>query len=157
MDLRFKYDALNQEFDLGIENNELEFDDGLETAVLVSLYSDARAEVDELPIGQTSRRGFWGDAVENPDKVNTGSKLWLLDRAKTTDELLEQVREYCEAALQWLVDDAIAESVTVETRYLDKFSMAIEITIARPQGEKQPFKYGYVWEVRSNGIRTAYA
>jgi phage gp46-like protein len=152
-DVRIKYFPDTGEFDLDIKVNEIENDEGLETAVLISLFSDARCEEEELPEGETSRRGFWGDAVENPDNIQTGSKLWVvIERAKTTDELLEEVREFCEQALEWLIDDMVADSVTVETSYLNTSTLNIEIEITRPDGRSVNFKYNGVWEARERGI-----
>lgn len=152
-DLRIKYLFDVQEFDLDIKNWELEFDDGLETAVLVSLFTDTRVAQEELRTGETDKKGFWGDAVNNPDKVVSGSRLWFLDRAVMTDELLEQTREWCLEALQWLIDDLVAEDVTVETSFTDNKTMKILINIFRPTGKPVSFKYNYVWEGKSRGIR----
>lgn len=155
-DPRFKFFLDSQSFDLDLKNWELEFDDGLETAVLVSLFTDARVTEEELPIGEVNRRGFWGDAVENEGSVPTGSKLWLAERAKVTDELLEQVRDSCLEALQWLIDDGIASDVTVETEYNDQKWLLISIEITRPSGQKVGYKFDYVWIRRSGGIQSTY-
>ncbi len=152
MDLRFVNDTETNQFDLNIVNWDLEMDDGLETAILISLFSDTRVESEELSAGDSELRGFWGDAVDNPDQINTGSKLWLLERSKITDETLESARQYCIDALQWLLDDGVAGSLEVEVTRLDNFSIGIEIQISRPTGENLNFKYDYVWEARSRGV-----
>lgn len=152
MDLAIKLMPDTNEFDLDLRRWELEFDDGLETAILRSLFENGRVTVDELNEGETDRFGWWGDAASNPDNVKSGSKLWLLERGKTTDETLEAAREYCEEALQWLIDDGVAESVTVTTEYLDKFTLAIGIEIQRPGVDRKSSKYDFVWEVRQSGV-----
>lgn len=152
MDLKIKLMPDTNEFDIDIFHWELESDDGLNTAILRSLFENARVTVDELNAGETDRAGFWGDTVDNPDADANGSKLWLLDRGKTTDETLEQAREYCEEALQWLIDDSIAESVTVTTDFYDKFTLAIQIEIQRPGVDRKSSKFDYVWEIRANGV-----
>ena len=152
MDLKINYDPLVQAFDLSFVNWDLAPEDGLETSILISLFSDARVTDDELPLGELDKRGFWGDAVNNPQGYALGSKLWLLDRSKITDEVLEEAREYCEQALQWLLEDSIAESVTVETRYIDNQSMGITIEIVRPSRNRVSSKFDFIWKGTGNGI-----
>lgn len=149
-DLRFKYLPEESEFDLAIKNWELEFDDGLETAVLISLFTDARVEEEELPSGETDRRGWWGDGVLNPDRIPLGSKLWLLDRATSRPERLEQARQYAMEALQWLIDDKIAASVEVETSFAEENpeNILLEISIARPSKDGADLRFDFVWEAR---------
>ena len=78
--------------------------DPLETAILVSLFTDARAEIDELPPGIRGQRGWWGSTLE-PEPDNIGSKLWLLDRSKQTNDVPVRAEEYARAALGWIVTD----------------------------------------------------
>ena len=71
--------------DICVVGADLQAEDGLDTAILVSLFTDARVREDELPPGHTWRRGWWGDGVDDePD--TTGSKLWVLRRSKATQE-----------------------------------------------------------------------
>lgn len=152
MDAAFAFDIEAGEFDLQIENWDIKLDDGLESAILVSLFTDARVELDELDDEKDDRRGFWGDAVDNAAGEVTGSKLWLLDRAKTINENLEIAKEAVEEALQWLVDDGVADSVTVTTEYVNQYTMKIGIVVARPTGPEFVRKYDYVWGNRGNAV-----
>lgn len=85
--------------------------DPLIAAILISLFSDAR-----LPDGvaadslKDDPRGWWGDAL---DGDSTGSLLWLLARTKKTQETLRSAEDYARQSLRWLVDDGIAETLTV--------------------------------------------
>jgi phage gp46-like protein len=152
MDPRLKYKPETGEFDLDIKRWDIENDDGLETAVLRSLFEDARIETEELPPGEKSLGGFWGDAVENDDNIPSGSKLWLLNRGKLTDETLEQAREYSEQALQWLVDDGVAESVTVTTERINLNTLGIGIEIQRPGEDRKSSRFDFVWEIKANAV-----
>lgn len=155
-DLVFNFQKDTYEFDLGIKNWDLENDDGLETAILVSLFSDARCELDELPEGESDRKGFWADAIVPSEEKNTGSKLWLLDRGKLTDETLEQALDYCNQALRWLVDDGVASRVEVDVQRVPRRNDAIVISVDvyRPDASDLSFKFDYVWGERASGIRT---
>ncbi len=87
----------------------------LETAVLICLMSDARADPEELRDGDINR-GWPGDTFDIDAAVGEapiGSKLWLLQRS-TVDavETPRRAEEYALAALQPLLDQGAAAAVT---------------------------------------------
>lgn len=100
--------------DWTIAGGDLARDDGLRTAIAVSLMTDRLAAADDaIPDGTTDRRGWWGDLPRDgadPDPI--GSRLWLLSRAKRTAETLVRAESYAAEALAWLIEDGVAESVT---------------------------------------------
>lgn len=134
--------------DLGIVNGDLAMDTGLFTAVVISLCSDGRAAfADELPPGVSERRGWWaGDA-------DFGSKLWLLVREKTTQQTAFRARQYAENALRWMVEDGLAESVTVESEILNPEAIAVAVEIRRG-GNK---KFDYLWRGMENNDLNTYS
>lgn len=100
--------------DAGIVANDLARDDGLQTAVLLSLFTDRAAEEgDVLPDEETDRRGWWGDEFADDAGDRIGSRLWLLARSKRTDDVLARAEEYARESLQWLIDDKVAERIEV--------------------------------------------
>lgn len=126
--------------DINIENGDLAADNGLATGVLISLFSDARAPSESiLPPGEKSLRGWWGD-LDTTEK--TGSLLWLINREKTISEVAERAREYCEECLRWVLDEQIAERITVETTLIKPQSLQIKILIERGTAKK----YSYLWD-----------
>jgi len=137
--------------DLSVSSGQLEMDEGLNTAVLHSLFTDARArEDDELPWGETDRRGCWFDPTlpKNAAAGRTvdryGSRLWLLSRAKQTAETLARAKEYAEEALQWLVDDGIAVKVEVTAEWQSRGYMALTVQIYRRDGSI--WSNAYPWQ-----------
>ena len=106
--------------------------DALESAVILSLFLDRRAQADDdLPAG-ADPRGFWGDSYED-DQV-TGSKLWLIQRAKITPERLRDIKAWTRQALQWLLDDGVASAVNVQVGRVDTFEVRLTVTVDRPVG-----------------------
>ena len=104
------------------EDIDLSFDaDPLESAALISLFTDGRVAVEELPQGETDRRGFWGDALSQGTK--TGSRLWLLGREKKTPEVLRLHEDYAREALQW------GTAAQVSGAYDDRNGLVLKITI----------------------------
>ena len=91
--------------------------DELVSAILISLFTDARAtdeEFEQVKDWELSKRGYWADQL---DGVSTGSKLWLLKRAPKDQDTLERAQSYTQDALIWLVEDNLAQSLDVKTSY----------------------------------------
>lgn len=90
----------------------LQLETTLSTAVLWSLFTDARVSEDELPEGWTDRRGWVGDDLET-DGEHWGSKLWLVTDipGKATEARRQNAERYAKAALQWLINDRIASRI----------------------------------------------
>lgn len=147
-DLLLTWDPEELAADLSIEANDLAVDDGLETAVLMSLFLDREAaEGDVLPDGELDRRGWWGDAFPVVDGDKIGSRLWLLARSKATPDVLSRAEEYAREALAWLIEDRVAARVEVTTEFLaGNTGLGIAVEIYRP-GKNDPtsFRFGQVW------------
>lgn len=143
--------------DMSLLPGDIAGDDGLETAVLISLFSDARATSDMLDAidSDGDLRGFWGD-VTRPDD-STGSLLWTLKRSKQLVSTLAKARGFCRQALQWLIDDKVADRVDVVTSYPYPAAgwMDIQIDIYRP-GSANPvqYRYGYEWSNQQLKVNT---
>lgn len=111
---------------ISLQDGDLVGDGGLETAVLISLFTDERITEDELPGGEISKRGYWGDLFED-DKI--GSKIWLYDRKSVSLETLTNLEKAAEAALNWLILDGVAKKIEIEGEFIsDGINLKIEIT-----------------------------
>jgi phage gp46-like protein len=132
--------------DLGIQGADLATDSGLQTAVMVSLFTDAQAEEEELPYVGASRRGWWGNLFPEVDRDEVGSKLWILAREKRTQETLNRAEEYAGAALSWMLEDGVAESVDVETSFDTNGALIIQALITKPGGDQKRFRFNQAWQ-----------
>lgn len=127
--------------DLVISGRDLATDDGLESAVVISLFTDRRAESDDsLPAGETDLRGWWGDDFMGKGR-RIGSKLWLLSREKRLPAVLARAKEYAEEALAWLVEDGLAKSVDVQAEAVRGDTLALLVTIILPDGTARQYRY----------------
>ncbi len=135
------------DFDITVETDDLKTDEGLRTAVIVSLYTDRRVETDELPPEEKSRRGWFGDLFAENVGDLIGSRLWLLKRAKATDETRNLAEDYAQEALQWLIDDGVADSIDISASYDANKALAIECIINKPNGEALPFQFESPWAI----------
>lgn len=151
-DIRLTWDNAKGAADFRTVKNDLEADDGLETAVLLSLYTDRRAEPnDALPDGGTDRRGWWADAVPVVSGDLFGSRLWLLSRSKQTPDVLARAEEYALEALQWLLDDKVVESVEiVELKFPKLGQMTGGVRIKRPARDSVTFKFNRTWQAQES-------
>ncbi len=130
-----------------VDGKNIDIDEGFETAVLLSLFSEARASADDgLPI--ESRGGYWGDAYPSVAGDQFGSRLWLLKRAKATQQNVARAQSYAKESLQWMIDDGIARSVDVVAQLQRPGTLALHVSIARANGAV----WKATWEV-TLGIR----
>lgn len=119
-------------------------DNSLTTAVLISLFSDARVD---------GQRGWWGDSYKDKTQAPrdlAGSRLWLLERAKQTPQTLKDAQIYAEEALGWLLEEGLASRVTVVASYPAAKVLQLLITIQKPThlgGSTESFRIDNLWSV----------
>ena len=112
-DIAIEYKSQIKEYDISILNGDLKECDDLDSAVIISLFTWARAaagEVDE----NAPRFGWFGDKIDADNTDSTGSKLYLLKRKKITNQTIMDAREYIEQALQWMIEDGVATEIKAE-------------------------------------------
>ncbi len=112
-DLKLALQGDGQTYDLVIgDNGDFEGEEGLDTTLIVSVLSDARASASEVAI--PAQRGGWlGNLVFPRENSQLGSLLWLIEQRRRTTGNLNIAVDQVQKALQWLVDDGIAKEVTV--------------------------------------------
>jgi phage gp46-like protein len=135
--------------DLAMNGPDLQVDNGLTTAVIISLFTDQLADAaDDIPDGTADRRGWWGDlplpnAPTTTKQYLIGSKLWLLDRALQTTETLRRAESYARSALQWMIDDGVMGSVTVAATFPQLGWINLQIDLYQ-QGSQTTFNF--LWQ-----------
>lgn len=129
---------------------DLELDEGLEAAVLISLFTDRRAaEGDVLPDNGDDRRGWWGDALPVVAGDQVGSKLWLLRREKQTQAALGRAAQYARESLAWLVEDQVATSVAVTATAPAPGVLQIDVAVQRPRARPVQYRYSAAWDAQA--------
>jgi phage gp46-like protein len=148
-DIAIRYIDLAQGADMAIEGVLLAEDDGLLTSVLISLFTDRRANNDDvLPnadLGETDRRGWCGDDFNEDPADRIGSRLWLNESAKQLQQVLDSDRQYAEEALQWMVDDGVASRVEVIAFQPKPGTRALRVSIHRPDGTIDRYQFENFW------------
>ena len=149
--IRMLYNNLEQYGDLDRTGDKNLVDDlDLETSVLISLFTERRAEEgDDGYETLLYKGGSWGDAVGDViDRI--GSRLWLMRRAKATQHNLNLAKTYIEEALQWLLDDGVAESIEViTTRGVGPANLRFSVDIQKPSDTGL---WSRTWEIQFDGL-----
>lgn len=134
--------------------NDIATDGALQTALLISLFTDRLANADDdLPDNSGDRRGWWGDLAVEPPADGTvdliGSRLWLLSRAKQTTQTAIAAQGYVAEALQWMIDDGVAADVAATVTFPALGQMAIRVVISRigAGGTTVNHVYDVLWDI----------
>lgn len=130
---------------INISGNDLVRDPGLETAIVVTLFTDQRADsqIDTLPDNKNDLRGWWGDQF---DEFPLGSKTWLLYRSKTILDVEQEVSRSYTEALQWMVSDGAVKSISANAVRSGQDTLLITVTVEEPDGQQRFYKYAFNWE-----------
>lgn len=154
-DIKFYYEAKSADTlgpaKIKIENYELYRDPTFETAVLISLFSNARAEEHDIVYSTyPNKHGYFGSVLIG---FNFGSKLWLLERSKIDSTTLALYEKYCIEALQWMIDDKLVDEiiVVVEREQERSDQINFNITFIRKDIENIKLKFYLNWQYQLFG------
>lgn len=126
------------------ENGDILTADAFDTALLYSIYGERRASSDEVVDAQL-RRGWIGNAGD----FENGSKIWLLRQARLTRDILNQLEDEAEKALQWMVDDGLAVALGGINAVLSNGAVGLDTTIFRSR-DKVVRRFFILWENTGN-------
>jgi len=100
-------------YDISIdENGDLAQTADIDTAIYMSLLTDKRAASSEVTVPQ-NRRGWWGNVFNTDPDYEIGSKLWLLEQSRGTQDTLNKAQQYVVDCLQWLITDKYVKGIAV--------------------------------------------
>ena len=134
-----------KEYDISILNGDLKECDDLDSAVIISLFTWARAaagEVDE----NAPRFGWFGDKIDADSTDSTGSKLYLLKRKKITNQTIMDAREYIEQALRWMIEDGVATEIKAEVERNASDVNRVDALVQIVRGDRsRTMKFNDLW------------
>jgi phage gp46-like protein len=145
MDINLAYDPDIMEYDISLTAaGDIATGNDLKTAVLTSIFTWARAKADDFIPEDEPAYGWWGENLTEPEDALTGSRLWLLSRAKQTAKLAETAADSAREALAWLKDEGIASDIEV-TPENSAGRITLEVVITRYGGERETLRYSDLW------------
>jgi phage gp46-like protein len=139
-DIKIIYDK-DGYFDIDIKNGDIQTDEDIETAVLISLFCDRRANDDEIDV--LDKRGWYGDLYSIQQNDKTGSKLWLLKREKLTALTIARIRNYSNEALAHLVEDKRVKDIDVNVEKLATEAVLLTVKVTLFTNEIKQYQYDY--------------
>lgn len=89
---------------------DIQTKDAFDAAIIVSLFTDARA--DESEITESHLRRGWSGNEDTPGQ-QMGGTLWVYETSRDTEISMNDIRNAVERSLQWMVDQDIAQSIRV--------------------------------------------
>jgi len=102
---------------------------GFETAILMSLFGEVRANESEVRQPEL-RRGWIGNEHNDVEGYEVGSKLWLLFQSRAIQETLNRAIEFSQNGFQWMIDNNFAKEVNVDGTLLNA-NILLDIDIIR--------------------------
>ncbi|QMF91721.1 phage GP46 family protein [Escherichia coli] len=121
--------------------------DPLTRAVVISIFTHRRADPDDnadVPMG------WWGDTWPMVANDRYGSKLWLLQRSKLTNALVNTVRTYLRESLQWMLDDGVVSRIDIDIQRTGINELGNSIALWRRDGPVT-ITFNDFWSVIANG------
>jgi phage gp46-like protein len=115
-------------YDLVVDGNLFASAGGFETAIPVSLFTDARAPA-ALVAEPQNRRGWIGNLMTAQTMRQLGSILWVLDQTRITQETMNIARLAAQDAFQWMIDDGVALAVLVDVVRASQSGIIVHIQI----------------------------
>jgi phage gp46-like protein len=140
LDFALRYDPVTRTCDFAIEGGDIALDATPVTPMLLALGSDRRARPDDAlpdepraapdPVAVLGRRRGWpGDVLDLRGRL-IGCRLWLLSRAKQTEETRLRAIAYAEEGLAaWSAESAVP--VTVEAQWIARNLLGLRVTAGR--------------------------
>lgn len=137
-DLALAFDPATRRVDLALAaDGDLALDLTPATPMVLSLGCDRRARPDdELPSGLAetnrpttlvARRGWAGDAMDGRGE-RIGSRLWLLDRAKTSDLTRLMAIEWAREAFAWAQEET-GTAAAIEVEWQRRDVLGVQVTV----------------------------
>jgi len=135
----------NDLFDIRIdpETGDLATTEGFDTALKMSLFEERRADRTEV-VPAENRRGWWGNELFDTLEFEIGSKLWLIDQTRLTQETLNKAIDFVQSATSWLVTDEHLNEVRV-SGVLRPETIILTIDLLRDGSRTESFSFD-IWE-----------
>lgn len=117
-------------------------DESFNTAIILSLYPERRADEDTIPIA-AKRRGWVGNETNEDNTYELGSLQWLNEQARTNSDTKNASVGYVKEALAWLVPNYLNDIKV--SGFLRSEGVELEIVLVR-KNKKIDKLYFKLWE-----------
>jgi phage gp46-like protein len=131
-------------YDIPLNENGYDFAsaEGFESAIPVSLFTDARAPASSVA-DPKKRRGWIGNLLTIDQDRQLGGLLWIYDQGRITATLLNGVRNETLRSLNWMLADGILLSIEVDV--FVESTRAIRVKIRLTGTDNNVDQYSVLW------------
>jgi len=131
-------------FDISFEDGDIAKVNSLDTAIYVSLFTDARAPANLVTIPE-HRRGWIVNSVSFVKDRDLGGLVWLLDQRRLTQDTLNDAVNYSRKALNWLIEDGLTKQISTFGEIVPRLGIRLVIRITNLNGVIET-KYYELWK-----------
>lgn len=128
-------------------NGDLLQSDGFDTSIDNSILVNRRASSEEVPQAQ-ERRGWIGDLFPRREGFKVGSKIWLFEQRRRTQDVINAIRDAAQEALQWMIDEGQVERIEVTAEAVGSSGVRLQIQIF--VGNNRIKRYFTLWTDTKN-------
>jgi len=137
LDFALVYDPVSRCADMAFNGRDFVLDATPATPLIMSIGCERRARNDDTlpdditnplaPSTLMAKRGWWGDSLNPPGRL-TGSRTWLVQRAKATEITRKAVENYLAEATGWLSTD-LGLNVQITVRWLSSTYLGYRVRV----------------------------
>jgi phage gp46-like protein len=122
------------------DSGDIRTTEGLESAIYMSVLCEKRADESEIQKPEY-RRGDWSNELNEVEGYEVGSKFWLLEKARNTQEAINKGLQYIKDGLEWMIEDGLIDSVGVDFSEKTNRSVQFEITVYKANNESETYYF----------------
>lgn len=136
-DIKLKFNKEARYYDIDFLDGDFELCFDLETAILMSIFCEARADED-LIIKPELRRGHFTNQFSRVENYEVGSLFWLYsEQQNNTEENALDLEDAIKQGLEWLIEDKILADIDVAVVIENSFAYITITTTSNQELEQQ--------------------
>ena len=129
IDIKLTQNPDTKIWDISLDaNGDLEKDFGFGTTLGLSIFEKRRADDGEVPAPQ-NKEGWIGNILSEVPGYERGSKLWLLQQSRLSDDIAPRAKNAIEDALDWLIEDGLAKEIEVTVQTPSNSALNTEVNV----------------------------
>jgi phage gp46-like protein len=128
----------NGTYDIDFENGDFALTDGLDSAILLSIFGEKRAPKEKVR-DPLKRRGHFSNEFADIEGYQVGSTQWLYtEQSENSESNTTELENSIKDGLKWFVDDKICKRTNVKAT---KKSDGVIVDIELQGNSKEESKY----------------
>lgn len=125
--------------DITIQGGLLQLSEGLETAAYLSLFGGNEDD----PADTDTTQQWWGNLLDvEPERAYRSETQFLVQALPAIPFNLRRIEQAAARDLKWMIDTALAQSVTVEATIPAKDRVLIGLVIITATGQRIELSFG---------------